>query len=307
MNRSQAERGAELRAGVIAGLTAYTLWGVFPIYFKLVGSVGPLEVLTHRIVWAVPFGALIVFARRQWREVRHALVDRATLASLALAAFCISANWFIYIWAVQNERIFEASLGYYINPLVYVLVGVLFMGEKLRKLQSAAVLLAAAGVLYLTVSGGVFPWVAVSLALLFTAYGVIRKRAPIGAMPGLFVETMLLMPLALVWLGHLVIAGQATFGGGDAAMSWLLVLAGPLTVVPLLLFAVAARLVTLTTLGFMQFLAPTLQFLTGLWYGERLTAAHLVCFACIWIAVACFSYDALRATKKPPERELQGA
>ena len=298
MKPLQLAGAAEARNGVLAGLIAYTMWGVFPVYFKLIDMVSPFEVLTHRIVWAVPFGALIILWRKQWPEVRRALVDRSMLAWLSLAALCISVNWFIYIWSVQNDRIFEASLGYYINPLVYVLAGVVLLGERLRRLQLVAVVLAALGVLYLTVSGGVFPWAAISLALLFTSYGVIRKQAGIGAMPGLFIETTLLLPFALGWLLYLVALGQASFASGDAGLSGLLILGGPITVIPLLLFAIAARSLSLTTVGFMQFLAPTLQFLTGLYYGEHLTDAHLVCFACIWAAVLFFSYDAVTAGRK---------
>jgi len=293
---------AEVRSGVILGLVAYTLWGVFPVYFKWVGSAAALEVLGHRVVWAVPFGALIIFARKQWPEVRRALVDRSMLAWLALAALCISINWLIYIWAVQNARIFEASLGYYINPLLYVMVGVALLGERLRRLQIMAVAFAAAGVLFLAISGGVIPWVALSLAALFTAYGVIRKQISIGAMPGLFIETSLMFPFAFVWLTWLVAHEQAAFASGDGGLTFLLVLGGPVTVIPLLLFAIAAKRLTLTSIGFMQFLAPTLQFCIGLYYGEQLTTAHLVCFGCIWVAVAFFSYDALTAGKKKPRQ-----
>jgi len=293
-----ADSTAHARTGVLLGLAAYTMWGVFPVYFKLVQEVPTLEVLAHRVVWAVPFGALIIMARRQWSEVRRALTHPAMLGWLGLAALSISANWLIYIWAVQNDRIFEASLGYYINPLMYVLVGVAFLKERLRGLQIAAVLCAAVGVLYLTVSGGVFPWVALSLATLFTAYGVIRKRIVIGAMPGLFVETVLLLPFALAGLIWLVGSQQAAFAAGDGRLSALLMLGGPLTVMPLLLFATAARRLTLTTVGFLQFVAPTLQFCTGLYYGETLTSAHLVCFSLIWCAVVLFSLDAVRAGRR---------
>ncbi len=300
--------GPDARLGVIAGLLAYSLWGVFPVYFKLVDTVAPAEVLVHRVVWAVPFGALIIAARRQWTPVRQAFRDGPMLAWLGLAALCISANWFIYIWAVVHNRIFEASLGYYINPLVYVVVGVVFFGERLNRLKSLAVALAAVGVGILTVNGGVLPWVSLSLALLFTAYGVIRKQVAIGAMPGLFIETLMLLPFAAGWLAWLAVQGRAAFTAGDASLTGLLLLAGPITVLPLLFFATAARNVSLTTLGFLQFLAPTLQFLTALWYGEVLSPAKLACFACIWVAVTVFSADALRAaTKKPPPATPAGA
>jgi chloramphenicol-sensitive protein RarD len=295
---------AEVRSGVVLGLIAYTLWGVFPVYFKWIETVAATEVLVHRVVWAVPFGALIIVARRQWSEVRAAIIDRSMLAWLGLAAICISLNWLIYIWAVQNARIFEASLGYYINPLMYVAIGVVLLGERLRRLQVIAVVFAFIGVSYLTISGGVFPWVALSLAGLFTAYGVIRKQAAIGAMPGLFIETSLLFPFAFAWLCVLVVQGNASLAAGDATQSFLLVMAGPITVMPLLLFALSAKRVTLTTLGFMQFLAPTLQFLTGLYYGEKLSTAHLVCFGFIWAAVTFFSYDAISAGRKKPRKAM---
>ena len=297
---SAAANADDARSGVLIGLMAYTMWGVFPIYFKMVESVPPFEVLGHRILWAVPFGALIIAARRQWREVGAALVDRTMLAWLTLAAICISANWFIYIWAIQNERIFETSLGYYINPLMFVAVGALMLGERLRRLQGVAVGLAASGVLYLTFSGGAFPWVALSLGALFTAYGVIRRQIAVGAMPGLFLETVLLLPVAAGWIGWLVVQGEAAISGGSTGLAALLIAGGPITVVPLLFFAIAAKRVSLTTIGFLQFLAPTLQFLVGVYYGEPLTPARNVCFVCIWTAVLVFSFDARRVGRKKP-------
>jgi chloramphenicol-sensitive protein RarD len=230
----------------MTALIAYAMWGVFPVYFKLVQLVPPTEVLVHRIVWAVPFGALILYFRKQWPEVRAAFSAPSTLFWLAVAALFISLNWFIYIWAVQQEEVLQASLGYYINPLMYVLVGVLFLKERLRRAQVVSVVLAAIGVSYLTIKGGQFPFVAISLALLFTLYGVIRKQVAIGAMPGLFIETLLLFFFALAWLGWLMVTQQAEFGHGGLSVSLLLMLAGPLTVVPLLLFAIAARRLTLT-------------------------------------------------------------
>ena len=291
------ESGNDARDGIIAGLIAYSLWGVLPVYFKLVGAASPTEVLMHRVVWAVPFGALIIHFRRQWPEVRRAFTHKRMLFALATAALFIAVNWYVYIFAVQKDQIFQASLGYYINPLMYVLVGVMFLGETLRRLQIAAVILATIGVLVLTLSGGQFPGIALFLAFSFTVYGVIRKRVVVGGMPGLFVETTLLLPIAGVWLGWLIYSGKAAFGTGDTSMTGLLLLAGPITVIPLLCFALAARRLTLTTIGFMQFLAPTLQFLTGIYYGEQLTIPHLICFVCIWIAVILFSTDAIRTNR----------
>lgn len=288
------------RDGVIIGLLAYTMWGLFPIYFKFLDSVNLTEMLAHRIIWAVPFGALIIILRRQWIEIRQVLTDKPTLGWLSLAALAISLNWLIYVWAVQNEHIFETSLGYYINPLMYVLAGVALFGERLRRLQLFAVVLAFVGVMILTISGGEFPWVSISLALLFTLYGIIRKQIAVGAMPGLFIETVMLLPFALIWLLWLLANSQASFVSGDLTTSSLLLLAGPITVLPLFCFAVAARRLPLTTIGFMQFLAPTLQLGIGIYYGEQLTTAHLICFGFIWAAVAFFSIDAIRAGKKKP-------
>ena len=291
------------REGVIIGLLAYTMWGLFPVYFKILDSVNPTEMLAHRVLWAVPFGALIISWRRQWPEIRQVLTDKTTLGWLCLAALAISVNWLIYIWAVQNEQIFETSLGYYINPLMYVLAGVVLLGERLRRLQLFAVVLAFVGVMILTISGGELPWVSISLALLFTLYGTIRKQIAVGAMPGLFIETMMLLPFALIWMLWLLANSQASFASGDLTISSLLILAGPITVLPLLCFAVAARRLPLTTIGFIQFLAPTLQLGIGIYYGEHLTTAHLFCFGFIWAAVAFFSVDAIIAGKKKPMQE----
>jgi chloramphenicol-sensitive protein RarD len=288
----------DARHGVAAGLVAYSLWGLLPIYFKIVAAVPSSEVLLHRVVWAVPFGALIIHARRQWPEVRQAFTHRRMLLLLATAAFFIAANWYVYIFAIQKEQVFQASLGYYINPLLYVLVGVVFLGEDLRRLQMAAVVLAAIGVFVLTVSGGQFPGIALFLAVSFTIYGVIRKQVVIGGMPGLFVETVLLLPIAAIWLAWLIYSGSAAFSLAAPGLAGLLILAGPITVIPLLCFALAARRLPLTVIGFMQFLAPTLFFLIGIFYGEELTTPHLICFACIWIAVILFSADAVRSRRR---------
>jgi chloramphenicol-sensitive protein RarD len=288
------------KEGVIAGLAAYLMWGFLPVYFKIVGEVDPTEVLAHRIIWAVPFGALILFARSQWSEVRAALVHRKMLAWLTLSALFIAMNWFVYIWAIQDGRIFETSLGYYINPLTNMLVGVWLFKERLRRYQIVAVAAATIGVLVLAISAGVIPWVSLFLAISFTVYAAVRKRVVIGGMPGLFVETLLMLPFAMVWFGYLFSSSQMVFGNGDSSMMFWLLMAGPVTALPLLCFALAARRLSLTTIGFMQFLAPTLQFGTGIYYGEILTTAHMICFGFIWSAVAFFTYDAYTAAKKKP-------
>ncbi len=286
-----------IRTGLIAGVIAYSLWGVFPVYLKAVADVSALEILAHRILWSVPFGAVIIALRKQWGEVFAAIKSPRVVGLLAISAIAISSNWLIYVWSVIHDRVLEASLGYYINPLMYVAAGVFVLGERLRRTQIIAVALAALGVLVLTFGAGVFPWVSVSLAVLFTAYGYLRKIAPVGAMPGLFIETALLSPIALAYLIWLIGAGTAVFTGDSAAMNVLLVLAGPVTVVPLVMFALAARRLRLSTLGFLQYIGPTLQFALGIFYGEAFTPYHAVCFGLIWTALAIFSLDAVRANR----------
>lgn len=296
---------ADIRFGLICGAAAYALWGLFPIYFKAVEGASAFEILAHRIVWSAPFGALVLFARKQWPEVATAFASRRIVLMLALSATAIASNWGVYVWAVVHHHVLQASLGYYINPLMYVAAGVFVMGERLRPAQMAALALAAAGVLVPTVIGGHFPFVAVALAALFTAYGYIRKTTPVGAMPGLFIETIILAPFALgfiIWLG---VEGGAVFGAGDFSMSALLALAGPFTVIPLVAFALAARRLRLSTIGFLQYIAPTGQFLLGLYYGEAFTLASAICFGLIWTALLIFSVDAVRANRD--ERKARAA
>jgi chloramphenicol-sensitive protein RarD len=274
---------------------------VLPVYFKLVETVSSSEILFHRIIWAIPFGALIIQLRRQWPDVASAFRHRQMLLWLTASAFLVAINWYVYIVAVQTDRIFQASLGYYINPLIFVIAGVAIFNERLRKPQIGAVILAAIGVLVLTFSGGEFPWISITLGISFTAYGVIRKRVVIGAMPGLFIETLVLAPIAIVWLGWLMLTGEASFGEVGPGLTTLLLLAGPITVIPLMMFSVAARRLNLATVGFMQFLAPTMQFGTGIYFGEQLTLPRIICFACIWAAVILFSMDAIRQSRRRSE------
>ncbi|PHR55551.1 MAG: protein RarD [Robiginitomaculum sp.] len=288
------------QAGLFAGVAAYVMWGFFPIYFKITAEVPPLEILAYRILWSVPFGFLIIVFRKQIPDVVKALKSPKTLLLLALAAMLIAMNWGIYIWTVQNDQIFQASLGYYINPLMFVLIGVAFLEERLRKLQIFAVLLATIGVVILTIIGGQFPWIAIILATSFTVYGVIRKQLDIGAMPGLFLETLILFIPATAYLIWLHMHGQMTFLNASTKLDLLLILAGPLTVLPLLAFAFATRRLKLSTIGFLQFIAPSLQFLIGLYYGEEFTSAYLLCFSFIWGAALLFIIDAVR--KRPTQK-----
>jgi len=287
----------QARDGMISALIAFSLWGVFPLYFIVVIEVSALEVLVHRVIWAVPFGALIIHLRHQWPEVIAALRHRRTLMFLTLSALVITSNWLVYIWAVQLEQINQASLGYYINPLLFALAGVLIFGERLRHTQTAAIILAAIGVGFLTFSGGEFPAIAVFLGTAFVIYGIIRKQVVIGGMPGLFIETLVLLPISLVYLLWIMLSGEAAFSVSDPSMAGLLILAGPLTVIPLLFFALAARRLNLTTIGMMQFIAPTLHFVIAVIYGEELTTAHIICFSLIWLAVTLFCIDAWRTSR----------
>lgn len=298
MTLSPAERTAEeqaVRLGLACAIGAYLLWGLFPIYFRFLASVGAMEILAHRIVWSMPFGALVLTLRRQWGDVAKAFATPKVVMMLGISAVFISVNWLIYVWAVTHERVLEASLGYYINPLMVIAAGVFVLGEKLRPLQIAAVGAALAGVVALVIGTGVVPWVSLTLAASFTIYGYVRKTTNVGAMPGLFVEVCLLAPAALAYLAFLAHTGAAVFATGDVSRDALLVISGPLTVVPLVLFALAARRLKMSTLGFLQYLGPSLQFAIGIAFGEAFTPAHAFCFGLIWTALALVSFDAVRA------------
>ena len=288
-------------SGLWAGIAAYVMWGVFPIYFKATESIPAMEILTHRIMWSIPFGFLILVFRKQLNEVWQALKSPKTTGLLLIASIALAANWGMYIWAIQQEQIFQGSLGYYINPLMYVLVGVLFFGETLSRWQAIAVLMATIGVIILTVYGGQFPGISLFLAVSFTIYGVMRKQVNIGAMPGLFIEVLLLLLPALAYVYWFSSNGTFAFPSAGRDLQALLLLAGPITVIPLLCFAVAARRLTLTMLGFLQYIGPTLQFMCGLYYGEEFTAAHAWCFGFIWLAVAIFTWDTYR---RPSQKEI---
>lgn len=294
MNAPQHE--TDSRAGLISGLSAYFMWGLFPIYFVATKAVPAMEILSHRIIWSLPFGLLILIFRRQIGDVVRALKDFKTLALLALASISLAANWGAYIYAIQIEQIFQGSLGYYINPLLYVLVAVVFFGERLNRYQAIAVALACLGVLALTIYGGQFPVISIFLAISFTAYGVLRKLIDVGAMPGLFVEVLVLLVPALIYVGYLSQTGTLVFGT-DATLSWLMVAAGPITVLPLVAFAYAARHIRLSTLGILQFVGPTMQFACGLYFGEPFTSAHAICFGLIWLGVIIFAWNSVQQSR----------
>ncbi len=278
----------------MAALLAYGLWGFLPIYFILVRGTAPEEVLMHRILWSVPVGVVIIHMRKQWGDVYRAFTTPRTLLTLTVTAALIAFNWFTYIAAVQDGRVFETSLAYYINPLFSVMAGVFLLKEQLRRKQKVAVGLAAIGVSALVIYGGAVPVSGMVLATTFTLYSLLRKQADVGAMPGLFVETLIMTPFAMAFLGWLIMTTDTGIASGDPRLIALLIFAGPATIIPLLFFAISARLLALGTLGFLQFLGPTIQFFVGVADGEPFTLAHQICFSFIWAAAGLFAWDAWR-------------
>lgn len=277
------------------GLGAYVLWGVLPLYFKALVHVGSTQIVAHRILWSLIFlGALATF-RKKWPLIRSALANRRVALTLLLTAILIGINWLVYIYAVVSGHVLEGSLGYYLNPLVNVLLGVFLLKEKLSRLQKAAVFLAGAGVAILAFGAGEAIWISLTLAASFAVYGFLRKVAPVESLEGLWIETLFLAPLALGWVLWLTQAGSSDFrqsGMTDA----LLILGGALTAIPLLLFTAAAKRLPYSTLGFLQYVAPSLQFLLAvLVFGEPLTTAHIICFGAIWVALAIFVGEGLRS------------
>ena len=255
----------------------------------------PVEVLANRIVWSLILMTVVLTSRRQWAWLGAAARSGRTMASFVASALLLSANWMIYIWSVSNGHVVDASLGYFMTPLINVALGVFLLGERPRRAQWIALVLAASGVAWLTISAGTLPWIALSLALTFGAYGLLRKVASLGALEGLTLETMILAPAAVVAMAWWWGSGPTSFPGPDLATDAWLVGLGPATTVPLLLFAAAARRLPLTTLGLFQYVSPTIQFLLGIWlFHEPLTAGRLIGFACIWAALALYSLDGWR-------------
>lgn len=296
---------AHARAGLFLGLGAYLIWGVLPLYFKLLASLQPIEIVAHRVIWSLIFLAALAGLLRRWDGIRAALRQPRTLVMLLLSATLIGGNWLVYIWAVLNGHVLEGSLGYYLNPLVNVLLGTLFLKERLTRMQMVAVALASAGVAVLAVGAGSGLWISLTLAGTFAFYGFIRKVAPVESLEGLSIETILLAPLALGWILWL---GDS--GGFPAGLSTnvLVVLSGAVTAVPLLLFAAAARRLPYSTLGFLQYLSPSLQFLLAvLVFDEALTTAHMLCFGAIWTALAIFAVEGVRAGRATARARLARA
>jgi chloramphenicol-sensitive protein RarD len=280
------------RKGYVLGLSAYVMWGFIPLYFKAIQGVPPVEIIIHRVLWSALLGSVLLLFWKHPGWLRELIDNPRRLAVLVLSGSLIACNWLIYVWAVNNGRMLEASLGYYINPLVNVLLGLVILGERLRRLQWLAVAMAALGVAQQVWQVGSLPWVSLALALTFAIYGLIRKRAPVAALPGLVIETWLLVPLALLWiaLNPAAPSVQPEFLTSSAVL--LLMAAGPVTLIPLICFNAAARHLPYTTLGFLQYIAPTLVLaLAVLMYGEVLAPATLTAFLFIWAGLAVYSVD----------------
>jgi chloramphenicol-sensitive protein RarD len=277
------------------------MWGLFPLYWKTLQHVPALEILSHRMTWSLGFVLLLLLLRRRWDWLKTAVHTPRTLLLFFASATLLSVNWFVYIWGVNAGFIVETSLGYFINPLVSVLMGVVFLGERLRRWQWLAIGLAAAGVIYLTIQYGALPWISLTLASSFALYGLIRKTAPLGSLEGLSLETALMFFPALGYLIYLEVVGTAAFGHVNGLTTWLLGFAGVATAVPLLFFAAGARLIKLATIGILQYIAPTLQFLIGVFiYHEPFTLDRLVGFSFIWLALVIYSGENILFSRRHP-------
>ena len=303
ISRNDSQRSHETSA-LIAGIAAFTTWGLIPIYWKLLKAVPATEILAHRFVWTTIFLSILLTWQRRWTEVKaNVRSRRATLYCIASGTM-IGVNWLLFIWAVNVGRVIETSLGYFMTPLVNVLLGAIFLREHLTRWQFVSVLLATVAVLNLTFGYGRFPWVALSLCMTFGLYGLLRKQSGTAAIPGLFFETTFLVPVAATYLIYLRMDGALLFGRAGWLLSILLVSTGIVTAVPLFWFGYAARHLRLTTLGFLQYLSPIGSFFLGVFlYHEPFTRGHLITFGLIWIALAIFTADALLRWRSMRVRE----
>ncbi|WP_337017802.1 EamA family transporter RarD [Oceanobacillus massiliensis] len=295
--------------GIIYTFSAYVLWGFMTIYWKQLDNVPAGEILAYRIVWASAFMILLVIVLGKWlpfwQECQNIIKDRRKLAGITAASIVISLNWFLFIWAVVNGHVLQASLGYYINPLISILLGVVFLKESVTKTQKISFILAAAGVLYLTFSYGVFPWISILLALTFALYGLLKKTVDIGAMFGLTIETLLITPVALIYL-WLIPGNSFSFDALFSTTNLYLIGAGTLTAIPLLLFANGAKQIPLAMVGFLQYITPTMMLILGVFfYNETFTHAHLVTFILIWTALFIYMgsvYNKSKTKQKHPSQ-----
>ena len=295
----EQEQQKRAREGVLFAIAAYTIWGLAPIYFKSVAHVPAFEVLAHRIIWAFILVLVLIVATGRMQRVVAAFKAPALLAKLAIAACLIGFNWFLFIWSVANDFILEASLGYYINPLFNVVIGMVFFAERLRRLQIIAVGMALLGVLIQLVTFGSVPWVALALASSFATYGAIRKKLPFDSLTGLWLEILLLLPFTLIWFVFFAQSETTNLLYNGWQLNTLLVMAGVITTVPLLFFTGAAQRIRYSTLGFFQYIGPSLMFVLAVGvYGEAFTMDKVITFAIIWSALAIYSFDAARTHRQ---------
>lgn len=289
-----------MNLGILYATLAFFCWGLFPLYFHALDEVPPQEILAHRMLWSLLFLVIVLTVRQQWKWLPKVLRQPRILASFVASALLLTANWFIYIWSVNNGHVIDASLGYFINPLINVLLGLVVLKEKLRRGQWIAMAVAASGVAWLTWQAGELPWIALILGITFGGYGLLRKTAALAALEGLSLETMILFPLALVyvlwlsWHGH-----NAFLNTPHDSTRWLLAAAGPITAIPLLLFAAGARKIPMAVLGLIQYLSPTMQALLGVWvFHEAFPTARLVGFLVIWTALILYVLEGLWMSRR---------
>ena len=289
-----------MNPGILYAASAFILWGIFPLYFHAIRAVPPLEILGHRMLWSLLFLASVLTVRQQWKWLPQVVRQPRVLGAFVASALLLSSNWFVYIWSVNNGHVLDASLGYFINPLINVMLGMLVLKETLRRGQWLAIGLAACGVAWLTWSAGELPWIALILGISFACYGLLRKTAALAALEGLSLETMLLFPLALGYVAWLTVHGQNTFVNTDTgATRWLLAAAGPITAIPLRLFAAGARKISMSALGLLQYLSPSLQALLGVWvFHEAFPQERLIGFAIIWTALALYVAEGLWVSRR---------
>ena len=290
-----------MQIGAVFAALAYTLWGLFPLFFKRLAAVGPLEVVMHRTVWSLVFVVLVLLVLRRWAWLGAVLRKPRVVGIFALSATLLASNWLVYIWAVNNDHVLDASLGYFILPLMNVALGYVFLHERPRAVQWMAFAVACAGVLWLSWQGGRVPWVALTLAITFALYGLLRKVAPLGALEGLTLETLVLAPAALVAMGWMAWHGQGALVAQDhTSLAWLM-LSGPVTALPLLLFAAGARRIPLSMMGVLQYISPSILVLLGVWlYDEPFAGPRVMGFVLIWIALALYTAEGWRHARRAP-------
>ncbi len=285
--------------GYLTILSGYVGWGLFPLYWSLLNHVPALEVLLHRMLWAMPVLMLfVIISQRRRQQVNKALLSWPSMRLLVISSLVICLNWGIYIWAVANHRVIEASMGYFLTPLLNVITGIIIFHERIDRVKMIAIGFAALGVLYYIISTSIIPWVGLAVGISFATYGLLRKTMNTNAIPGLFIETLILLPLTLAavwWIHH---QGQALFLNYDIKTDWLLILGGPVTVIPLVFFTAGTRMLPMTTVGVLFYVTPTLQFLSGIIIlGESFDSNRLIGFIGIWIGLAIFTYSLLRSNR----------